>query len=102
MVKKSKELPINHYLTERKPHGICHFCEKQDTKYNVQYDEANDFEQLSINCAPLYRLFYKTNARKVKQMIHGFLQGDTDETWIKTWENKLYGQVNFKALQTRG
>ena len=33
------------------------------------------------------------------QMIHGFVQGLTAETWIKSSEKRQDGWVEFKALQ---
>ena len=48
-------------------------CKKPDPSYNGEDDEAYDFEQLYINCAPLYLLLYKTDARKVNHMIYGFV-----------------------------
>ena len=41
------------------------------------------FDQLSINSVPLTGLTYKTYARKVHQLIHGFVKGETADTWIK-------------------
>ena len=55
-------------------------CENPDPKYYGEDEEACDFEQMSINYAPFYRVVYNNNARKVRQMIHAFLQGETSET----------------------
>jgi hypothetical protein len=44
-------------------------------------------------------VFYKTDARKVHQLIHGFAQGETAKTWIKPKEKRQNGRLNFKALQ---
>ena len=43
-------------------------------------------------------LTYKTDARKVHQLIHGFVQGETAETWINLKEKKLDCQLEYLAL----
>jgi hypothetical protein len=54
------------------------------------YDDKEDdnFEQLFIVCAPLEGIIYKTDAHKVHQLIHGFVQGKIAETWIKPKEKR--------------
>jgi hypothetical protein len=47
----------------------------------------------------LVGVFYKTDARKVHQLIHGFVQGEIAETWIKHKEKRQNGRLDFKALQ---
>ena len=73
--------------------------ENPDPKYDEEDDEAYDFFHLCINCAPLYGLVYKTDARKVHQQIHIFVQGGNDDTWIKPRDKKKYGRIDFKHLQ---
>jgi hypothetical protein len=63
------------------------------------YELEDDFEQLTINCAPLSRLVFKTDARKVNQLIHGFVQGETAETWIKPKEKRQDGRLDYQSLQ---
>jgi hypothetical protein len=56
---------------------------------NEDEDEEDfDFKQLSIKYAPLLGVFYKTDARKVHQLIHGFVEGETAKTWIKPKEKR--------------
>ena len=43
-------------------------------------------------------LTYKTDARKVHQLIHGFVQGETAETWINPKERKQDGRLEYLAL----
>ena len=50
---------------------------------------------------PLTSLTYKTDARKVHQLIDGFVQGETSETWIKPKENRQYVQIYYLALLAR-
>jgi hypothetical protein len=58
-----------------------------------------DFEQFSIDCAPVEGLVYKTDSRKVHQLIHGFVQGEVAETWIKPKEKKQDERLDYKALE---
>jgi hypothetical protein len=66
-----------------------------DEELKIDYD----FEQLSINCAPLTGPVFKTDARKVHQLIRGFLQGEVAETWIKAKEKKQNGRMDYQALR---
>jgi hypothetical protein len=55
---------------------------------------------LTINCAPLTRVAFNADARKVHQLIHGFVQGKKAEVWVKQLERKQNGRlVFFQALQ---
>ena len=47
---------------------------------------------------PLVGLTYKKYARKVHQIIHGFVQGETAETWINPKYRKQYVQLDYLAL----
>ena len=58
-----------------------------------------DFEQMSIKCAPLEGVVYKTDSRKVHQLIHGLVQGEVAEAWIKPKEKKQDGRTDYKALK---
>ena len=73
--------------------------ENEEPDYEEEDEEDFDFERLSIKCAPLEGIMYKTDARKVHQLIHGFVQGETAETWIKPKEKKQDGRLDFKALK---
>ena len=57
-----------------------------------------DFEQLSINCMPLTSLTYKTDSRKVYQLIRGFVQGYRAETWIDPTERNQDGHLDYLSL----
>jgi hypothetical protein len=70
-----------------------------DPDYSNEDDDDYDFEQLSISCAPTAGLIFKTDARKVHQLIHGFVQGEIAETWVKPNKKKQNGRLDFKALQ---
>jgi hypothetical protein len=43
-------------------------------------------------------LVFKTHARKVHQLIHGFVQRETSETWIKASERRHNGRLDYFAL----
>jgi hypothetical protein len=73
--------------------------ENEEPDYTIEEEDDYDFEQLSINCAPLTGLIFKTDARKVHQLIHGFVQGETAEVWIKPKEKKKNGRIDLLALQ---
>ena len=72
---------------------------KPDPNYDEEYYRAYYFEQLYINCDPLYILVYKTDAHKLHQLIHIFVQGGTADTCIKPRGKKLDGVFDFKSLQ---
>ena len=67
--------------------------------YSLEEEEDFDFEQLAISCAPLTGLIFKSDARKVHQLINGFMQGETSETWIKSKVKRQKGRLDFKVLQ---
>ena len=62
--------------------------------YTIELQPSYNFKQLSINCVLLTGLTEKTDARKVHQLIHGFAQGETSDTWTKSKEKKQYGGVD--------
>jgi hypothetical protein len=70
-----------------------------DPDCELENEDDFDFEQLSINCAPLDGLVFQTDAGKVHQLIHGFVQGETAETWIKAAKKKQDGRLDYLALQ---
>jgi hypothetical protein len=73
--------------------------EEEAPNYELEDEPDYDFEQLSIDCAPMDGLIYKTDSRKVHQLIHGFVQGEVAETWIKPKEKKQDGRLDYKALE---
>jgi hypothetical protein len=70
---------------------------KDESAYSNEED--GDFQQLTIACAPLVGEVYKADARKVHQMILGFVQGETTETWIKPKEKKQNGRFDYKPFE---
>jgi len=73
--------------------------EESEPDYTIEEEPGFDFEQLCINCAPLTGLVFQTDARKVHQLIHGFVQAEIAETWIKPKERRKNGRIDFFALQ---
>ena len=43
-------------------------------------------------------LNYNTDASKVHQLIHGFVQGETAEMWINPKDSKQDGGLDYLAL----
>ena len=41
---------------------------------------------------------YRTDIRKVHLVIHGFVQGETEETWIKPKDRKQDGRLEYLSL----
>ena len=58
--------------------------------YAIELQPNYNFEKLSTNCVLLTGFNYKTYDREVHQLIHGFVQGETTDTWIKPKERKQY------------
>ena len=65
--------------------------ESETPYYTRELQTEYDFEQLLINCVLLTGLTYKKYTRKLHQVIHGFVPGETTETWIKHKERKQDG-----------
>jgi hypothetical protein len=79
---------------------LSYIIRAEDAPDYAEEDEPDpDFEKMTISAAPLTGLVFKTDARKVHQLIHGFVQGEIAETWIKPKEKKQNGRLDFKALQ---
>ena len=66
--------------------------------YAIELQPVYDIEQLSINCVPLTGLTYKTDAKKVHQLIHGFVQGETAEKWINPKYRNQGGRMDYLSL----
>jgi hypothetical protein len=67
--------------------------------YELEDEVDCDFEQLTIDCAPLTGTIFSADAKTVHQLIHGFIQGETAEVWTRTTANKKNGRLDFRALQ---
>jgi hypothetical protein len=62
-------------------------------------EETGDFELLSIAACPLTGPAFKSDARKVHQLLVGFVQGEIAATWIKDHKKKHDGRIDMKALR---
>jgi hypothetical protein len=71
----------------------------QAPDHALEEEPDYDFQQLTVAAAPLSGAAFKTDARRVHQLIHGFVQGEIAETWIKPKEKKQDGRIDFQALQ---
>ena len=67
--------------------------------YSLELEPNYNFEQLTYHCAPLSGPIFESDARKVHQIIFGFLQGEIAEAWIKPKEKKQNGRIDFAALE---
>ena len=67
--------------------------------YSLELEPDFDFEQLAIASSPLTGLIFKNDARKVHQIIHGFVQGELAENWIKPKERRQDGRIDYMALK---
>ena len=68
------------------------------TDYTIESQPDYNFDQFSINSVPLTGLTYKIDAGKVRQLIQGFVQGETKETWINPKERNKDGILDYSSL----
>ena len=88
----------NHLSTILGQDGVplSYIIHDDDAPNYDEEDEADpDFEQLCVDAAPLVGLLYKTDAKRVHQLIHGFVQGETAETWINPTECRQNGRLDY-------
>jgi hypothetical protein len=71
---------------------------REDDAPNYENEGDDDFEQLSIEAAPLTGMTFQADARKVHQIITGFVQGELAETWVKAVARRRNGRTDYKAL----
>ena len=76
----------------------CVIREETDPDYDLEQEVDYDFEQLCVNCAPLTGQVFRADARKVHQLIHGFVQGESSETWTKPSKSMKNGRIDYQAL----
>ena len=65
------------------------------TDYTIESQPDYNFDQFSINSVPLTGLTYKIDAGKVRQLIQGYVQGETKETWINPKERNKDGILDY-------
>jgi hypothetical protein len=93
---------INHLSTQLGHDGVPLSYVARDNvepDYEEEDEEDSDFEKLCIATAPLTGLVFKTDARKVHQLIHSFVQGEAAETWIKPIAKRQNGRITYFALK---
>ena len=66
--------------------------------YTIELQLNYNFEKLLINCVNLTGLTYKKDTRKLHQLIHGFMQCETVETWINPKEREQDVQLDHPSL----
>ncbi len=67
--------------------------------YELENEIDCDYEQLTVDCAPLTGTIFSADAKTVHQLIHGFIQGETAEVWTRSTANRKNGRLDFQALQ---
>jgi hypothetical protein len=66
--------------------------------YEEEHEKDFDVDRLTIKCATLERIVYKPVARKVHQLIYGFLHREPAEAWIQSKEKERDARIDFEAL----
>jgi hypothetical protein len=67
--------------------------------YELEHEIFCDYEQLTVDCAPLSGTIFSADAKTVHQLIHGFIQGETAETWTRRTANRKNGRLDYQALK---
>ena len=70
-------------------------------KDESDHEEANyeNFMQYTVACAPLNGTFFEADARRVHQIILGYIQGEAVADWIKPHLKKENGRLDMIALR---
>jgi hypothetical protein len=92
----------NHLSTILGQDGVPLSCVIRDTEapdHELEDEVDCDFEQLTVDCAPLTGAIFSADAKTAHQLIHGFVQGETAEVWTRTTANRKNGRLDFQALQ---
>ena len=58
-----------------------------------------DFMARSITCAPLNDATFRSDARKVHQLLMNFLVAESAEQWIKNLASRFNGRLDMEALR---
>jgi hypothetical protein len=75
------------------------YVTRENEEPDYTEEEEGDFEMLSIACNPVTGPGFKTDARKVHQLLFGFVQGEIAATWLKDNKKKQDGRLDMKALR---
>ena len=62
-------------------------------------DFGDDFNATMVACAPLQGTHFRTDARKVHQLLKNFLVAETAEQWIKHLSRYADGRRDMQALR---
>ena len=65
-----------------------------------QPDGHQTFVEKCIACAPLAGTKFEADARRVHQMVRGFVQGEQSEQWVKSIRKRKNGREDVKALRS--
>jgi hypothetical protein len=99
--KQWEEAFLNYLSTLLGQNGVplSYVCRENDEPDYAEDHEDGDFEMLCIACAPLNGIGFKTDAKKVHQLMTGFVQGEIAATWIKDNKKKQDGRIDIKSLR---
>jgi hypothetical protein len=104
-LKRQKDWPtwiraLNNFLsTILGQDGVpLNYCIRDNEEADYSDEDNGNFEQLSIKCTPLTGLVFDADALKVHQLVQGFVQGETAETWVKPHERRKNGRVDVASL----
>ncbi len=65
--------------------------EEDAPDYELENEIDCDYEQLTVDCAPLTGTIFSADAKTVHQLTHGFIQGETAEVWTRSTANRKNG-----------
>ena len=69
----------------------------EDPDHETNFE--GDFVARSITCAPLNNATFRSNARKVHQLLMNFLVAESTEQWIKNLAPWVNGRLDMEALR---
>jgi hypothetical protein len=73
--------------------------DNQAPDYELENEIDCDYEQLTVDCAPLTGTTFSADTKTVHQLIHGFIQGETAEVWARPTAGRKSGRLDYRALQ---
>ena len=79
--------------------GIPLSCVVRENEIPVEEETYASFNERMIHRAPLEGQYYLADARRVHQLLYGFLQGENTESWIRGIAKHQDGRRNMIALR---
>jgi hypothetical protein len=105
-LKSMKDWPVwihnlYNYLSTIPGHNgtpLCYLLRESDAP-DYTNEATLDFLQLMILCTPMHGVGFREDASKLHHLIHGFVQGETAEAWLKANLKKCNGRIDIKGLE---